>query len=104
MKLLIKSSNALKNLAGRDGSRFAVAGGGGGARRSKYGEGESAASDRGRGTVIFFTVFGFSSVRTEDMTVEMGGREMEIVGESRWFPPEMKGEEMASIVNGGPRT
>lgn len=96
MKLLIKSSKALKNLAGRDGSTrlveepFAIAGGGGG-RRGKDGNGESAS---GRGAV-FFTV---SSVRTEFMAVEMGGREMEIGGERRRFLPERKGEEMASIV------
>lgn len=97
MKLLIKSSKALKNLAGSDGSTrlveglFAIAGGGGGRRgKDGDGDGESASS--------FLTVFGDSSMRTEDMAVEMGGRETEIGGERRRFPPERKGEEMASIV------
>lgn len=94
MKLLIRSSNALKNLAGKDGSSrvvegpFAIAGGGG-----RRGDGESA--------FVLFTVLGVSSVKTDVMAIEKGGREVEIGGERRRFPPVRKGEERASMIRKG---
>ena len=99
MKLLIKSSKALKMLAGTDGSTrlveepFATAGGGV-ARWDKDGDGKSA-SGREAG---FLTVLGVSSASTEHIAVETAVLDLEIGVERRRFPPERKGEEMASIV------